>query len=120
MKKLCVIVACAFMSQSVAQVAIADDDFYGTINSRPDGKAGTWAVGDRSVDVTDKTELDEDYGPLKVGVCAEVEMEGGVVEEIESELPTSAESSGAGVLPSRAAQRGAAADGQPATRLVRG
>ena len=87
MKKFCVIVAGAFMFQSVAQVAIADDDFYGTIQSRPDGKAGTWVVGDRSIDVTDKTELDEDYGLLKVGACAEVEIKGGVVEEIESEPP---------------------------------
>jgi hypothetical protein len=48
---------------------------------------GTWVIGGRSVSVTEKTDLDEGSGPLRVGACAEVEIEGGVVEEIESEPP---------------------------------
>lgn len=60
----------------------ADDDFYGTIESRPDGKAGIWVIGGRKVETTERTKLE---GPLAVGTCAEVEYEGNVVEEIESE-----------------------------------
>ena len=86
-KNLLAIVAFAFIAQSIGQVAFAGDDFYGIIESRPDGKAGTWVVGGRSVNVTENTELDEDHGPLKVGACAEVEVDDGVVEEIESEPP---------------------------------
>jgi hypothetical protein len=63
----------------------ADDEFYGIIESRPEGKAGTWVIGGRQVTVTDKTKLEEDHGPLVVGACVEVEHEGNVVEEIESE-----------------------------------
>jgi hypothetical protein len=38
------------------------------------------------VDVTEGTRLDEDNGPLETGTCAEVDIEQGKVEEIESEL----------------------------------
>jgi len=58
---------------------------YGPIESRPEGKIGTWVIGGRSFDVTDTTELEEKHGPLAVGACAEVEFEGNVVKEIESE-----------------------------------
>ncbi|HZV98414.1 MAG TPA: DUF5666 domain-containing protein [Methylophilaceae bacterium] len=62
----------------------ADEEFYGKIDSRPAIKAGTWVVGGRSFEVTEKTELEEDHGPLVVGACAEVEYKGAMVEEIES------------------------------------
>ncbi|MDP1540228.1 MAG: hypothetical protein Q8L72_06200 [Moraxellaceae bacterium] len=68
---------------------MADDDFYGMIESRPDGKAGTWVIGGRSFDVPANVKLDEDHGPLKVGVCAEVDIDDGVVEEIESKRDNS-------------------------------
>ena len=58
---------------------------YGLIESRPEGKVGPWMIGGRSFDVTDKTKLEEDDGPLVVGACAEVEFEGNMVKEIESE-----------------------------------
>ena len=58
---------------------------YGLIESRPDGKVGTWKVGGRSYNVTETTKLDEDDGPLVVGACAEIEIIGNVVKEIESE-----------------------------------
>jgi hypothetical protein len=35
--------------------------------------------------VTEDTELDEDDDPLTIGACAEVEIDGGTVDEIESE-----------------------------------
>lgn len=66
-------------------VASADEDFYGIIESRPEGAVGTWVVGGRSIEVTDRTELDDDHGPLEVGACVEVDIDDGVVEEIESE-----------------------------------
>ena len=40
-----------------APVSYASEDFYGTIESQPKGNAGTWVVGGRKVDVTDKTQL---------------------------------------------------------------
>jgi hypothetical protein len=63
----------------------SDEEFYGKIESRPLGKAGTWTIGGRQVAVTDATKLDEEDGPLVVGACAEVEYKGGAVKEIESE-----------------------------------
>ena len=85
MSKPLVVLACAIITLGLVQVALADDDFYGIIESRPDGKAGTWVVGGRSVEVTEHTNLDEDHGPLKVGACVEVDIDEGVVEDIESE-----------------------------------
>jgi hypothetical protein len=69
----------------VPLISHADEEFYGIIESRPDAKTGTWVVGGRNVEVTENTELEEDHGPLVVGACVEVEYEGNVVEEIESE-----------------------------------
>jgi hypothetical protein len=66
-------------------VGLAGEEFYGTIESRPKENVGTWVVGGRSLQVTARTRLDEDYGPLVVGVCVEVEHEGKVAIEIASE-----------------------------------
>jgi hypothetical protein len=63
----------------------AGEEFYGILETRPEGKVGTWVIGGREVAVTEKTKLEEDEGPLAVGACVEVEYEGGLVEEIESE-----------------------------------
>ena len=73
------------MTLGAAQVATANDDFYGTIESRPEGKVGTWVIGGRSVEVTKSTELDDDNGPLTIGACVEVDIDDGKVDEIESE-----------------------------------
>ena len=65
---------------------LADDDFYGIVESRPaDGHIGEWVIGGRTVTTTAATEIDTDEGPLDIGVCAAVDMEGTSVEEIESE-----------------------------------
>ncbi len=85
MKRILIVFACTFAVHSLTNVAFADDDFDGIIESRPDGKAGTWVVGGRSVEATERTRLEEKHGPLKVGVCAEVELKGGVIEEVETE-----------------------------------
>jgi hypothetical protein len=66
-------------------VSHASEEFYGTIESRPSGRVGTWVIGGRNVEVTERTRLEEDHGPLVVGACVEVEYEGRTVAEITSE-----------------------------------
>ena len=85
MKGLSVAIAISFTAQALLPTAVAGEEFYGIIESLPDDKIGTWMVGGRAFDVTAKTKLDEDDGPLVVGACADVETNDGVVEEIESE-----------------------------------
>ncbi|NCA69495.1 MAG: hypothetical protein EOM91_05185 [Sphingobacteriia bacterium] len=66
--------------------SVADDDFYGVIETRPaNGHVGEWVIGGRTFSVTDRVRLNTDDGPLDVGVCVSVDVEGGNVEEIESE-----------------------------------
>lgn len=72
---------------ALSSPAMADEDFYGTIESRPTENPGVWVVSGQQVEVTDKTEIDNDHGPLVVGSCVEVEHKKGVVEEIESAKP---------------------------------
>ena len=67
----------------IMPVMADDDDYYGTIKSRPDGNVGEWVIGDKTIDVTDAVEVEEDNGPAKVGACAEVDFDDGVVYEIE-------------------------------------
>ncbi len=67
--------------------AFADEEFYGTVESRPTENPGMWVVSGQQVEVTDKTEIDNDHGPLVVGSCVEVEHNKGVVEELESAKP---------------------------------
>jgi hypothetical protein len=70
---------------SQSSYADCDEDFYGIIESRPEGKAGIWVIGGREINVTENTEFDEDHGPFVVGACVEVEFEDGVVDELETE-----------------------------------
>ena len=67
----------------IMPVMADDDDYYGTIKSRPDGNVGEWVIGDKTIAVTDAAEVEEDNGPAKVGACAEVDFDDGVVDEIE-------------------------------------
>lgn len=85
MKNTIFAVGIALTVFSGVEAAVADDDFYGIVQSRPEGKVGTWMIGGRSFEVNHETELDEDDGPLRVGVCAEVDIDDGRVDEIESE-----------------------------------
>ena len=85
MKLLIVLLLLASAVLVLALRTEADADFYGIVESRPAGKTGTWIIGGREVVVTERTELDEDDGPLVVGACAEVEYKGTWVKEIESE-----------------------------------
>ncbi|MES2500795.1 MAG: DUF5666 domain-containing protein [Pseudomonadota bacterium] len=72
---------------ALSSPAFADEEFYGTIESRPTENPGIWVVSGQQVEVTDKTEVDNDHGPLVVGSCVEVEHNKGVVKEIESAKP---------------------------------
>jgi hypothetical protein len=81
----CLVALAGASMLGVALPALAADDFYGIIESRPEAKVGTWVVGGRSVITTESTTLEENHGPLREGACAEVGMEGDAVEGIESE-----------------------------------
>jgi hypothetical protein len=85
MKNSIVVLIIALIALAAVQVAGAEDDFYGIIESHPEGNVGTWIIGGRSIEVIESTDLDEDNGPLKTGACAEVDIDDGIVEEIESE-----------------------------------
>lgn len=65
----------------------AEEEYTGIIESRPEGVAGTWVVGGNSYNATEKTKIDEEKGPLKVGACAEVEIIDGKFTEIETVSP---------------------------------
>ena len=85
MNNILTLFACALTGLAATTVAVADDEFYGIIESYPDSKLGIWIVGKRSVEVTEDTELEEENGPLEIGACAEVKVEAGTADEIESE-----------------------------------
>lgn len=69
----------------VAPVSHARDEFFGTIENRPKDNVGAWTIGGRTLNVTAKTELDEDHGPFVVGACVEVEHNGNIALEISTE-----------------------------------
>lgn len=63
----------------------ADDDWYGVVEVRPSGTAGSWVIGGRTFTATERTRLDTDDGPIRVGTCVSVDFEGSRAIEIESE-----------------------------------
>lgn len=79
------LIAAAYFAFSSS--ALADEEFYGTIESRPTENSGIWVISGQQVEITDKTEIDNDHGPLVVGSCVEVEHKKGVVKEIDSAKP---------------------------------
>lgn len=80
---LLIIASCFALSSP----ALADEEFYGSIESRPAENSGIWVISGQQVEVTDNTEIDNDHGPLVVGSCVEVEHKKGVVKEIGSAKP---------------------------------
>lgn len=78
----------AASSFAFSSTAFADEEFYGTIESRPTENPGIWVISGQQVEVTDKTEIENDHGPLVVGSCVEVEHKKGVVKEIETAKPS--------------------------------
>lgn len=73
---------------SFSSPAFADQEFYGTVDSRPTENPGIWVISGQQVEVTDKTKIDNDNGPLVVGSCVEVEHKKGVVKELETAKPS--------------------------------
>lgn len=69
---------------ALPMVGHADDGFYGKVETRPDAKVGSWVIDGRNLDVTAAAELEEEAGPLVAGACVKVEIEKGIVEEIET------------------------------------
>lgn len=69
-------------------LAMADEEFYGTVESRPVANPGIWTISGQQVEVTDSTDVDSGNGPLVIGSCVEVEHNEGVVKEIESAKPS--------------------------------
>jgi len=86
--KSTLLIATSFFTLSNPTFAFADEEFYGTIETRPTENPGIWVVSGQQVEVTDKTEIDTDNGPLVIGSCVEVEHKKGVVKEIESAKPS--------------------------------
>jgi hypothetical protein len=48
------------------------DEFYGTITTMPHGMLGTWVIDAREVYVNERTRIEEEDGPAKVGARVEV------------------------------------------------
>jgi hypothetical protein len=70
-----------------SSLALADEEFYGVIEQRPQTNLGMWVIAGQQIEVTKKTELESEHGPLAVGACVEVEHDKNVAEEIESVKP---------------------------------
>lgn len=85
MKPIPIMLCVSAIALAAPAIGQADDDFFGIVESRPAGIAGTWTVGGRSFAADDRTRLDEDDGPARVGACVSVDYEGPRVEEIETE-----------------------------------
>ena len=73
---------------TLSATAFADEDFHGIVTQRPKGIVGTWVIAGQPIQATKATKLDQEHGPIKVGTCVEVDMDDGIVEELESERPT--------------------------------
>jgi len=80
-----VLAICAFFTMPPVGRAEDPNEHTGRLESRPQGKVGTWVVGGRKVEATEKTELEDEYGPIKVGGCVVVEFSGKRVAFIKSE-----------------------------------
>jgi hypothetical protein len=63
----------------------AQQEYTGTLESRPEGAAGTWVIGGRKIEATDTTTVEAEYGPVEVGGCVVVEYAGTRVAFIKSE-----------------------------------
>jgi hypothetical protein len=63
----------------------AQQEYTGTLESRPEGAAGTWVIGGRKIQATETTKLEDEYGPITVGGCVVVEYAGTRVTFIKSE-----------------------------------
>ena len=74
-------------------VSCSDDEVEhkGILENRPVGKVGVWVIDGQPYAVSKKAELNEEKGPLGIGACVEIELDGKVVKEIETEDPDECE-----------------------------
>ena len=83
----------AFLMLIIPGFATAKDsdqnrsEFYGWVESKPEGLQGTWIIGGRQITTGPHTEFDQQEGPLVVGSCAKVSLRNNAVHEIDSEPP---------------------------------
>ena len=70
-------------------ISCSDDEveYRGILENRPVGQVGVWVIDGQPYAVSKKAELDEEYGPLGIGACVEIELDGKVVKEIETKEP---------------------------------
>ena len=66
---------------------MAGSEFKGRIDARPAGNVGIWTISGQQIEVTEKTDIEPEQGPLVVGACVEVEHKKGVATEIETIKP---------------------------------
>ena len=69
--------------------ACSDDEveYTGILENRPVGQVGVWVIDGQPYAVSKKAELDEENGPLGIGACVEIELDGKIVKEIETVDP---------------------------------
>ena len=48
-------------------------EIYGTVDQMPTDLIGTWIINGRTVEVTSQTQIEQEYGKIKVGSLVEVE-----------------------------------------------
>ena len=87
MKLLPPSVPCALLGLLLPISVHSANDFHGLVDNRPANVAGTWVIGGRELQVSAKTRLVQDQGPIQVGTCVAVDLKQGQVEEIESQKP---------------------------------
>lgn len=86
MKQIRIITVLAYSVFLLPPTSHAAEEYFGLIESRPKtGDIGSWVIGGRTVEVTNKTVLDEDNGPFVVGACVEIELNGKVAIDISTE-----------------------------------
>ena len=80
MKKITVILLAGTMILAGQLVNASDDDyskgyrskFYGTVEQIPSNYIGTWIVNGRQIEVTPRTEIEQEYGRATVGSYVEI------------------------------------------------
>lgn len=106
MKKTALVMLTGILILTVQQMVHASDDhsdgysskFYGTVEEMPSGYIGTWIVNGRQVEVTQRTKIEQEYGPAAVGSYVEIKgnSDGQVFTAYELEVKQGRYDSGAG------------------------
>jgi hypothetical protein len=85
MKPLIFSVFFASLAIGNSLIAQSGENFKGLVDNLPHDKLGAWVIGSREIDVTTKTRFDEGMGPVIVGACVSVDLEGTLVKAIKTE-----------------------------------